>query len=100
MQASSSHNQHAGTSSSIDPLTLLAAATLMQSPAAPSPDSIVADVQKLAVANDNDERFNTLTQMLRTRNLTFAVEPFTLEKPAGGDPRTSGRNIVVTLGEG
>jgi hypothetical protein len=84
----------------MDPFVLLAAATLAQSPSTPSPMSIVTDVQKLTVTQDNDERFDALTRMLRANNLAFTVEPFVLEKPAGADPRTTGRNVVVTLGEG
>ena len=80
--------------------TLAAALTLAQSAPALSPASLVDDVRKLTVARDNDERFEALTEMLRARNLAFTVEPFTLEKPVGNEPRTRGRNIVVSLGEG
>ena len=37
--------------------------------------------------------------MLRERNIAFAVEPFTIDKPVGREPRIEARNIVVTLGE-
>jgi Zn-dependent M28 family amino/carboxypeptidase len=38
--------------------------------------------------------------MLRARNLTFTVERFTIDKPRGREPRTEGRNVVVSLGDG
>ena len=53
----------------------------------------------MAAATSNEARFDALTAMLRGRGLTFAVEPFTIEKPLGREPRTEGRNVVVTLGE-
>jgi acetylornithine deacetylase/succinyl-diaminopimelate desuccinylase-like protein len=80
--------------------TLVAGMTLVQLAQVVSPESLVNDVRKLAVAQDNDDRFDALTQMLRARNLTFSVEPFTREKAVGSEPRTRGRNIVLTLGEG
>jgi hypothetical protein len=80
--------------------TLVAAMTLVQLAQVVSPASLVDDVRKLAVAQDNDDRFDALTRMLRARNLTFSVEPFTLDKAVGREPRTRGRNIVLTLGEG
>jgi hypothetical protein len=61
---------------------------------------LVGGVAQLSSSATNDARFDVLTAMLRARNLTFTVEPFTLDKPAGREPRTEGRNIVVTLGEG
>jgi hypothetical protein len=50
--------------------------------------------------------FDALTALLKAHNLPFTVETFTLDKPpaagpnAAPDPRTRGRNVVVTLGEG
>ena len=88
-------------------LTLLATLALAQSAAAQTPaDALVADVRRLAAAADNDARFDALTALLKAQNLPFSVEPFTLDKPpAAGpnqapDPRTRGRNVVVTLGDG
>ena len=68
--------------------------------AAPQAAGLVEDAGRLAAATSNDARFEALTSMLRGRGLTFAVEPFTIEKPVGREPRTEGRNVVVTLGEG
>ena len=80
--------------------TLAAALMLLQQPQASAPDSIVDDVRKLTVATDNDGRFDALTAMLRARNLAFTVESFTLDKAVGTEPRTRGRNVVVSLGQG
>ena len=44
----------------------------------------------------NDARFDVLTSMLTERHVAFAVEPFTIE-PRKGEPRTQGRNVVVTI---
>ena len=69
-------------------------------------DALVADVRTLSAATDNDARFDALTALLKAHNLPFTVETFTLDKPpaagpnAAPDPRTRGRNVVVTLGEG
>jgi hypothetical protein len=65
-----------------------------------TPESLVEDVRKLTVANDNEQRFEALTALLGARNITYSVEPFTLPTPIGSEPRTQGRNIVVTIGEG
>jgi Iap family predicted aminopeptidase len=81
-------------------LALIALVTVLQTaPAAPSA-GFVEDVGRMAAAATNEGRFDVLTALLRARNLAFAVEPFTIEKPVGGEPRTEGRNVVVTLGEG
>jgi acetylornithine deacetylase/succinyl-diaminopimelate desuccinylase-like protein len=72
---------------------------LLQAPAV-SPESLADDVGKLAAATDNEQRFDALAGMLKAHNIAFAVEPFTIDKPVGAEPRTSGRNIVVTFGEG
>ena len=69
-------------------------------------DALVAEVRTLSAATDNDARFDALTALLKAHNLPFTVETFTLDKPpaagpnAAPDPRTRGRNVVVTLGEG
>ena len=65
-----------------------------------APATLAADVARLASSTTNEQRFDALTALLRARNLTFAVEPFTLDKPVRLEPRSEGRNIVVTLGEG
>jgi hypothetical protein len=82
---------------------LVALVTILQAtPAAkaPQPGSPVEDVSRMAAAASNEARFEVLTALLRSRGLTFAVEPFTIEKPIGREPRTEGRNVVVTLGAG
>src|SRR4051812_3322747 len=78
----------------------LAALAVLTAHQAPAPDSPIDDVRTLTVAVDNDQRFDAVGAMLRARNLAFTVEPFTLEKPLGSEPRTRGRNIVLSLGDG
>ena len=76
-------------------------AALQAVPAAvPQAAGLVEDAGRLTAATTNEARFDALTSMLRSRGLTFAVEPFTIEKPIGREPRTEGRNVVVTVGEG
>jgi hypothetical protein len=77
----------------------LVLALLVQLPAA-TPTSFADDVATLAAAKDNDERFGALSGMLKARGIAFAVEPFTIDKPVGAEPRMTGRNIVVTIGDG
>jgi peptidase M28-like protein len=81
---------------------LIALATLLQTAPATTPQTAgpVEDVGRMAAAASNEARFDVLTTLLRSRGLTFAVEPFTIEKPIGREPRTEGRNVVVTIGEG
>ena len=85
------------------PVTLALAATAS---AQSSPDALVAEVRTLSAATDNDARFDALTALLKSHLLPFTVESFTVEKPpasepkATPDPRTRGRNVVVTLGAG
>jgi len=81
---------------------LIAFTAFLQTVAAPAPQAagLVEDARRLTAATTNEARFDALTTLLRSRGLTFAVEPFTIEKPVGREPRTEGRNIVVTLGEG
>jgi len=88
-------------------LTLLATLAVAQASAAQTTsDALVAEVRTLSAAPDNDARFDALTALLKTHNLPFTVETFTLDKPpaagpnAAPDPRTRGRNVVVTLGNG
>ena len=64
------------------------------------PAPLAADVARFAAAAANEERFDTLTALLKARQLAFTVEPFTLDKPRGREPRTEGRNVVVTIGAG
>jgi hypothetical protein len=66
----------------------------------PRLDGVAGDVARVASSATNDERFDAITALLRNRNLAFIVEPFTIGKTVGREPRTEGRNIVVTLGEG
>jgi Zn-dependent M28 family amino/carboxypeptidase len=75
-------------------------AALQAVPAAVPAAGLVEDAGRLTAATTNEARFDALTSMLRNRGLTFAVEPFTIEKPIGREPRTEGRNVVVTLGQG
>jgi len=71
---------------------------LLQSAA--TPVSVVDDVRSVTVAATNDERFDAVAALLKTRGIPFAVEPFTIEKALEKDPRTTGRNLVVTIGDG
>ena len=68
--------------------------------AQPAPTPIADDVARMAAATTNEQRFETMTSMLKARSLPFTIEPFTIPKPVGREPRTEGRNIVVTLGSG
>ena len=77
-----------------------AALTLFQLAAAPAPESLVEDVRTLTAATSNEERFEALTALLRAHNLTYSIEPFTIPGQIGREPRTQGRNIVVTHGDG
>ena len=76
--------------------------TILQAASAPPPQAtaLVEDARRLTAGATNEARFEALTAMLRSRGLTFTVEPFTIEKPVGREPRTEGRNVVVTLGDG
>jgi Zn-dependent M28 family amino/carboxypeptidase len=76
--------------------------TLLQSVSAPVPPAtaLVEDARRLSTAASNDARFEALTAMLRSRGLPFTVEPFTIDTPVGREPRTEGRNVVLTIGEG
>jgi hypothetical protein len=81
-------------------ISLLVAALFFLTPQDARGGRIADDVARMAAATTNEQRFETLTSMLRARNLTFTVEPFTIPKALGREPRTEGRNVVVTLGEG
>jgi hypothetical protein len=86
--------------------TLLATLALAQGAAAQPAESLVAEVRTLSAAADNDARFDALTALLKVQDLPFTVETFSLDKPPAAaasqppDPRTRGRNVVVTLGDG
>jgi hypothetical protein len=82
-------------------LALLLSLALLQT-AAPATDvaGLVEDARTLTSARTNEARFEALTALLRARSLAFTVEPFTIAKPIGSEPRTEGRNVVVTIGEG
>jgi peptidase M28-like protein len=71
----------------------------LQLPPGTPPDP-VEEVRALTIARDNDERFQAVTDMLRARNLAFTVEPFSIDKEVRGEPRTKGRNVVLTVGDG
>lgn len=81
-------------------LALTALALLQSAPVTPSGTDLLDDVKKFEAARTNEARFDALTEMLRSRGIPFTVEPFTIEKPVGREPRTEGRNVVVTIGDG
>jgi hypothetical protein len=89
-----------GNNPDVRALALMAIMMFFQAPPVVTPESLVDDVRTLTRAKDNDERFDVLSALLRARHLEFTVEPFTLEKPIGADPRTRGRNVVVSVGTG
>ena len=64
------------------------------------PATLADDARRLSEVATNEARFEALTTLLRSRGLTFAVETFSIDKPIGREPRTEGRNVVVTLGQG
>jgi len=78
---------------------LLSWLLVLQAPAA-RPATLVDDAARLAAATTNEGRFDALTALLKERGLAFTVEPFTIDKPVGKEPRTQGRNVVVSLGSG
>jgi Zn-dependent M28 family amino/carboxypeptidase len=63
--------------------------------AAPLFADATADVARMG-RETNEARFDVLTAMLAARRIAFEVEPFTID-PRKGEPRTQGRNIVVTI---
>jgi Zn-dependent M28 family amino/carboxypeptidase len=58
------------------------------------------DVVKVASATSNEARFDAITSLLTARKIPFTVEPFKIDKPLRLEPRTEGRNVVVTIGDG
>lgn len=81
-------------------LILPAVLIVLQAASHPVSDDLERDVRTIAAAGSNEARFDAVTALLEARHLDFTVEPFTLDKPAGREPRTEGRNIVVTIGTG
>ncbi len=82
-------------------MTLIALITLtaiLQN--APAPPGLLEDVRNVSSATTNEARFDAITSLLKGRGLAFTIEPFTIDKPRGREPRTEGRNIIVTLGQG
>ena len=67
---------------------------------APQATALVEDARRLTAAATNEARLDALTALLRSRGLAFTVEPFTIAKPVGREPRPEGRNVVLTIGEG
>jgi hypothetical protein len=63
-------------------------------------EAIVDDVRTLESARSNEERFDALTALLRARKVAFEVQPFTIEKAIGKEPRTAGRNVIASFGDG
>ena len=83
------------------PLVLTALVTILQAAPAPAPaGTLIDDVRSLTSADANEGRFDALTALLKVRGLSFTVEPFSLDKPVGREPRTEGRNVVVSIGQG
>ena len=82
-------------------VALIAGVALFQANApASNAAGLIEDARTLSSAQTNEARFDALTALLRARNFTFAVESFTIAKPVGTEPRTEGRNVVVTIGDG
>jgi hypothetical protein len=80
---------------------LLAFFATLQAPAPEARDAgLAADAGTLASAPTNEARFDALVALLQARNLSFTVEPFTIDQRIGHEPRTEGRNVVVTIGDG
>jgi Iap family predicted aminopeptidase len=78
-------------------IAILMMTALLQNAAVPG---LVDDVRSVSSATTNEARFEAITSLLKARGLTFTSEPFTIDKPRDRKPRTDGRNIVVTLGQG
>ena len=58
------------------------------------------DVRRLANQTTNEGRTEALLDLVRKRNIPVTVESFTIDKPRGSEPRTEGRNLVATFGDG
>ena len=59
-----------------------------------------ADVVSISASTSNEARFDALTSLLTSRKIPFTVEPFKIDKPIPPEPRTEGRNVLVTIGDG
>jgi hypothetical protein len=81
-------------------IAALAFGVLLQPSSPANPDRLVREIGTLAAAGSHEARFDALTALLTAHKLTFEIEPFTLDKPAGAETRTAGRNLVVSLGSG
>jgi hypothetical protein len=80
-------------------LTGISARAGRPAPQDPAPeDDWIADVRRLE-RDTNDARFDAVSSMLSARRVRFEVQPFTIDR-RGQEPRTQGRNIVVTAGAG
>jgi hypothetical protein len=62
------------------------------------PQNLLSDVARLDQAS-NSARLEALQSLLQERSLPFEVHAFANER-TDRDPRTQGRNVVVTLGSG
>ena len=80
-------------------LILIACVQTVTAPAL-QPAALVDDVRKLEAANSNEDRFDALTALLRARKIAFEVQPFTIDKAIGKEPRTAGRNVIASFGDG
>jgi hypothetical protein len=78
-------------------ITCVLFVALAASQAAP-PASMLEAVKQMTTAPSNVARFEAVTALLRARNIPFEVERFAIPKAIGSEPRTEGRNIVVTFG--
>lgn len=81
-------------------IATLALGLLLQPTPSADPDALLRDISTLAATGTHEPRFTALTALLTAKKLPFEVESFTLEKPLREEPRTAGRNIVVSLGSG
>lgn len=75
--------------------TLLVCAALQ---AAASATAMTTAVERIAASASNEARFDAVTALLASRDIPFTVERFTIEHAMGREPRTEGRNIVVSFG--
>jgi Zn-dependent M28 family amino/carboxypeptidase len=79
----------------------LAACAARTAPLVPAPAAAQlfanarAEVARFEVGS-NEARFEALTKLLAEWKIAFDVEPFTIA-PRKGEPRTEGRNVIVTL---
>ena len=78
-------------------IAIITLTALLQNAPAPG---LVEDVRSVSSSTTNEARFEAIASLLKARGLTFTIEPFTIDKPRGREPRTNGRNMVVTLGQG